>query len=256
MSLVGTNYKNFIGNFILILPILAYTIYNEIKKRKITYITITTCLTTIFIIILFILYMTHIMSSYYYNKIYNLLWLLSFIYLIEVIYNNKERFLKLYLYSYIIIAILACIRVENIINKYNDNISTNTVISNVGDVYDTNVRLLQKENKTLDYSMYELLEHLKENKEEYMNDRGEIPFIADYFKKIWITQILDIIVSNNYGKKSDTDTYYADTIFEVSEDDTVKYLVWIPDDTNKKDMGSTNYKIIYRSKLGFILKKV
>ena len=104
--------------------------------------------------------------------------------------------------------------------------------------------------------MYELLEHLKENKEEYMNDRGEIPFIADYFKKIWITQILDIIVSNNYGKKSDTDTYYADTIFEVSEDDTVKYLVWIPDDTNKKDMGSTNYKIIYRSKLGFILKKV
>ena len=255
MSLVGTNYKNFIGNFILILPILAYTIYNEIKKRKITYITITTCLTTIFIIILFILYMTHIMSSYYYNKIYNLLWLLSFIYLIEVIYNNKERFLKLYIYSYIIIAILACIRVENIINKYNDNISTNTVISNVGDVYDTNVRLLQKENKTLDYSMYELLEHLKENKEEYMNDRGEIPFIADYFKKIWITQILDIIVSNNHGKKSDTDTYYSDTIFEVSEDDTVKYLVWIPDDSNKKDMGTTNYKIIYRTKLGFILKK-
>ena len=255
MSLVGTNYKNFIGNFILILPILVYTIYNEIKKRKITYITITTCLTTIFIIILFILYMTHIMSSYYYNKIYNLLWLLSFIYLIEVIYNNKERFLKLYLYSYIIIAILACIRVENIINKYNDNISTNTVISNVGDVYDTNVRLLQKENKTLDYSMYELLEHLKENKEEYMNDRGEIPFIADYFKKIWITQILDIIVSNNHGKKSDTDTYYSDTIFEVSEDDTVKYLVWIPDDSNKKDMGTTNYKIIYRTKLGFILKK-
>ena len=97
MSIEGSNYKNLIGNFIFLLPILFYAILNEIKRKKINLVTIITCLNIIFMIILFILCMTKIMSSYYYNKIYNLLWLNTFIYLTDIIYNYKEKFIKIYI---------------------------------------------------------------------------------------------------------------------------------------------------------------
>ena len=258
MSIEGSNYKNLIGNFIFLLPILFYAILNEIKRKKINLVTIITCLNIIFMIILFILCMTKIMSSYYYNKIYNLLWLNTFIYLTDIIYNYKEKFIKIYLYSYIIIALLACFRIENIISKYNPKISQDTVISNIGNVYDCNINMLQDRSKILDNNSYELLKHVKKHEEEYKNTRGEIPFIAGYFKKIWITQLLDVIVSNNYKKKTkktEIDRYFLDNISEVETDDTVKYFVWIPNAKNSKDINIDDYIVIYKNKEGYVLKK-
>ena len=92
----------------------------------------------------------------------------------------------------------------------------------------------------------------------YINTRGEIPFIAGYFKKIWITQLLDIIVSNNYKKKTkktEIDRYFLDNISEVETDDTVKYFVWIPNAKNSKDINIDDYIVIYKNKEGYVLKK-
>lgn len=258
MSLNGANYKNLLGNFIFLFPLLFYVIENEFKSRRVSFVTIITCLNVIYMIVLFVLCMSKILSSYYYNKIYNLLWLVSFIYLVSTVYHYKEKFVKIYIYSYIIISILACFRIEMIIKRYNYGISANTVISNIGNVYDTNIEMLQKRSVLIDKYNIELLRYVKDHSQEYKNSRDEIPFIADYFKKIWVTQLLDIIVSNNYQKeikKLSEDTYLNNNIDEVTTDETVQYFVWIPDRTNIKNIDKKNFIVIYKCNGGYVLRK-
>ena len=258
MSLKGSNYKNLLGNFIFLFPLLFYVIVDEFKSRKISFITIITCLNVIYMIVLFVLCMSKIMSNYYYNKIYNLFWLVSFIYLVSTVYHYKEKFMKIYIYSYIIISVLACFRIEMIIKKYNYGISENTVISNIGNVYDANFEMLQRRTVLIDKNNIELLRYVKNHVQEYKNSRGEIPFIANYFKKIWVTQLLDVIVSNNHQKevkKVSKDTYLKNSIDEVMTDETVQYFAWIPDRVNIRDIDKRNFIVIYKCKGGYVLRK-
>ena len=253
----GSNYKNLLGNFIYFIPVIVYSVIDEIKKKKITLVTIMAILNIIYVIVLFILCMKGIMSNYYYNKIYNLLWVISFIYLINLL-NNKELFIKIYLYTYIVIALLALFRVENIIDKHNKYISNNTVISNIGDIYDNNIKIMSDKDKIIDSDTLDLLKKVKENASEYKNNNGEIPFVARYFKKIWITQILDIIPVNRYTVKSGDGlgaSFWGNNIKEVENDDSVSYFVWLPDMDNVKGVNIDNYIVLYKNNKGYILKK-
>lgn len=253
----GDNYKNLLGNFIYLIPILFYGIINEIKSKKINLVTIITIMCIIYTIILFILCINNTMSNYYFNKIYNLLWLINFIYLINID-NNKDLFIKTYLYSYIIIIILSCFRVETTIDKYKHDISNNTVISNIGNIYDTNINIIQNRKGLIDNDTLELLKQVKKHEKEYKNKYGKIPFIANYHKKIWITQILDIIISNDYildASKRIVDTMWVNNIKEIENDDDVTYFVWLPDEENSKGINIEDYSIIYSNNKGYILKK-
>lgn len=259
MAIDGSTYKNLIGNFICLLPLVFYNIINEIKNKKITLITIISFLNIIYMIILFIFCMKGIMSNYYFSKIYNLLWLICFIYLINAIYDNKDGFIRFYLYFYVIVSILACFRVESIIYKHNYDISDDTVISNIGNIYDKNISIFKEREVLIDNNILELLKEVKKNTSKYKNKREEIPFVTKYFRKLWITQIIDVVASNNYNvdkkKVFIGNTLYANSINEVKNDDDVTYFIWIPDEENCNGVNIDDYIIIFQNNAGYILKK-
>ena len=260
LEIDGPNYKNLIGNFIFVLPLVMYKLFSEIKERKINIINILAVLNIIYMIILFILVMTKKMSNYYYGKIYNLSWLILYIYLIKLVYENWKDIIKVYIVSYLCISILALVRIEEIISKYDSRISEDTIIMNLGNVYDYNIKYLSRKDKIINNDIKDLLKYVYKNKNEYKNIRGEIPFIASYFKKIWIAQIIDTIPNNHDGTNNkgvfSVNKYWINNdIVDIDNDDDTHYFVWIVDNSNKDAVDLSKYEIIYQNKVGYILKK-
>ena len=260
LEIDGPNYKNLIGNFIFVLPIFIYKLINEIRTRKIDIINILAMFNILYMIILFILVITNKMSNYYFAKIYNLGWLILYIYLIKVIYDDSKDVVKVYIWSYLVISLLALIRVEDIINKYDSKISDDTAIMNLGNVYDYNMRYLTRKDKIIDSGIYDLLENVYKNKNEYKNVRDEIPFITSYFKKIWIAEIIDVVPNNHDGTNNKTgftiNKYWINNdIVDIEKDDDTQYLVWIIDNSNRDSVDLLKYDIIYQNNIGYILKK-
>ena len=256
MSIQGANYQNLIGNFIFVLPLIIYRIIKEIKSHKISIITILAIANFAYTIILFILYMRGTMSSYYYSKIYNLSWLIMYIYLINSVYYEKELFIKIYILSYVVIVILSCFKIENVIYEHNSSISSD-VISNLADVYQSNMTLIT-ERRVITKDVCQLLKNVYDNYDEYKNVRGEVPFITTYFKKIWIAQILDIVPVNKYTKKSSSEfsinKLYVNDKEEIENDEETLYFVLI-DENNVGKKYIEDYDIVYQNTIGYVFKK-
>lgn len=260
LEIDGPNYKNLIGNFIFLLPLFIYKLVNEIKEHKINIMNILAILNIVYMIVLFVLVMTDKMSNYYFAKIYNLAWLIFYIYLFKIIYDDWKDIIKVYILSYIVLSLLALFRIEKIITDYDSKISEDNVIMNLGNVYDYNMKYIVRKDKTMSNEIYDLLKHVYKNKKEYQNSRGEIPFIASYFRKIWIVQIIDTIPNSHDGSNSKSgftiNKYWINNdIVDIEKNKDTIYFAWIIDKSNRDAVDITNYDVIYQNKAGYILKK-
>ncbi len=260
LEIDGPNYKNLIGNFIFLLPLFIYKLVNEIKERKISFVNILAILNIVYMIVLFILVMTDKMSNYYFAKIYNLTWLIFYIYFFKIIYDDWKDIVKVYMLSYIALSLLALFRIEKIITDYDSKISEDNAIMNLGNVYDYNMKYLIRKDKTMSNEIYDLLKHVYKDRKKYQNPRGEIPFIASYFRKIWIVQIIDTIPNShdNAGSKKGfvVNKYWINNdIIDIENNEDTQYFVWIVDKSNNDALDLANYDIMYQNKAGYILKK-
>lgn len=99
LAMYGTSYYDLYSNFVLLIPFVLLYFWNIICKRKQDEYTLITILTVGYIGIQFILYLMGYISLYYYNKNYNLLWLLCFAVMARVIADtdtSKNQFLVAY----------------------------------------------------------------------------------------------------------------------------------------------------------------
>ena len=260
MQIDGGNYKNLIGNFIFVLPLIIYRFIKEIKNKKVDFVSILQVINIAYMVVLFILCINGKMSNYYFGKIYNLAWLLMFIYLIRLLYYDNNLLFKVYIYSYILIVILACFRIENIIDMNKVNISNNTVISNIGDIFDNNMRLFKESRVIINKDIYELLEHVHDNYHKYKGDNGEVHFATSYFRRIWIAELLDIVpcygFSKNYALEEGlfVNAIKANDIKYTLNSDDIKYFVIFIDEYNY-EFELNDYEIVYKNRAGYVLKK-
>ena len=96
LAINGLSYYDLYSNFVLLIPFILLYFWNVISKRKTDEYTLMTILT---VGIQFILYLMGYISLYYYNKNYNLLWLLCFAIMARVIAdmdNSQNQFLIAY----------------------------------------------------------------------------------------------------------------------------------------------------------------
>ena len=99
LAMYGLSYYDLYSNFVLLIPFVLLYFWNVICKRKQDEYTLMTILTVGYIGIQFILYLMGYISLYYYNKNYNLLWLLCFAIMARVIGDTdrtKNQFMIAY----------------------------------------------------------------------------------------------------------------------------------------------------------------
>ena len=75
MGLEGTIYQNFIGNIVLFLVLAIWNFINKVKQKNTTVIEYGTILSILFLSVMLIGMLCNVVSSYYYFKIYYLLWI-------------------------------------------------------------------------------------------------------------------------------------------------------------------------------------
>lgn len=90
LSMPGVSYYDLYSNFVLLVPFIFLYLWNALGKRKFDEYILAFILTVVYIELQFILYYMGYISLYYYNKNYNLLWLLCFAIMVRVISNTEK----------------------------------------------------------------------------------------------------------------------------------------------------------------------
>lgn len=90
LSMYGLSYYDLYSNFVLLVPFVFVYLWDVFRKRKFDEYILAILLTVGYIGVQFILYLMGYISLYYYNKNYNLLWLLCFAIMIRVISNTEK----------------------------------------------------------------------------------------------------------------------------------------------------------------------
>lgn len=90
LAIPGVSYYDLYSNFVLLLPFVFLYLWNVFRKRNLDEYILVLVLTLGYIGIQFLLYLMGYISLYYYNKNYNLLWLLCFAIMVRVIGSTDK----------------------------------------------------------------------------------------------------------------------------------------------------------------------
>lgn len=99
LAIPGVSYYDLYSNFVLLIPFVLVYLWNTLCKRKLDEYIVVFVLTLGYIGAQFLLYIMGFISLYYYNKNYNLLWLLCFAIMVRVIADidkSQQQFLVAY----------------------------------------------------------------------------------------------------------------------------------------------------------------
>lgn len=194
----GEIYNGNIKNFIIFIPFLIFYIFYKRKKKENSFILKMLILEILFIIALFIGYKAEIVSEYYYNKSYFLLWIIAIAitYKSIIIIIDKKNIFKNIIYFLIYIYILMF--AISIYTK-NDFYVFNIYVENIKEILSDEI---------INQSDVKLLKQIRDKKKK--TDTIEYLAVENTGKALWKTFIL-----NDY-------LYYINQIFvnyEVSVDE-------------------------------------
>ena len=253
----GSNYKNLISNFILIIPFILHG-YSILRKNKKNIVSIIFIITITIVFVCFCLMFFKFMSSYYFYKFYYILWLLSwylvYFSLISLLKNHKSITYGLVI-TYISLFLLMFTEIDyKLMVQINDlgDISSYKDLLNIYDnsYYDFN----NDGNVILDSNEMRGVEYFINNKEKMINEDNEIALIGSYWEKRWFESLTDTIPQLNYnGSVLD---YYINIEFNDWENDDSKYLIVLNYESAKDEIdGYQKYNIIYENESILILEK-
>lgn len=264
IALEGYIYRDLWSNFILIIPLVLFSVIKEFKSKKITFMSFVFIIELLYIIVTFILGLKGYISSYYYFKSYFILWLFSYIYIVKLInYDNKESgvIFKLSI-LYICFIVLICLsNIEKTIQEKNILFNNTIVSPSYANIYWFNISKVVEDNAILNSDELEIVNKTIENKNNCIKNK-EIPVIGNYLQKLWFYSISDIvpIYEHEVGKLNG---FYEDNFDFQSwnNDDESKCLVIFDsannlDSENYIDINYDNYEILYKNGSGYIIKKL
>ena len=255
ISLEGYIYRDLYSNFVLFAPLALYYVIYKIKNKENSFSTILTILTCLFTLVLLKRGLRGDVSSYYYFKMYFLIWILVFYMNVKALFIMFENKDGVYAYSFSII-ILALLGISytgfdykvssiNILfNPYNSiNSYTNIYAFNQNKV-NSDTEIYSK--KQLDAVRFIL--DKAENKKEILINGAPLQMLwANSAWKITDTedvrqlQIQEELNMNNWLENNDK-----------------KYLIYLYSDKQENQINNENenYKTIYKTDGAIVLEKV
>lgn len=263
IALEGYIYRDLCSNYILILPLVIFSIIKEFKNKKISFTTFMIVIESLYIIITFILGLKGYISSYYYFKAYYIYWLFNYIYIIKLInYENKESeiIFKIYI-SYIALIVMICLlNIEQKIQEKNILFNNAIVFPNYANIYYFNAVKTVDDNPILTKNELEIINETIKNKSECINNQ-EIPVIGNYLQKLWFYSISDIVPI--YNHESGNLSQFYETNFNYQpwlNDYDSKCLIIFNSENNQNSenyiyIDYDSYEILYKNESGSIIKK-
>lgn len=247
----GYIYRDLYSNFVLLAPLTIYYIIYNIKNRKNSLSTIMFIISAIFTLYLLKRGLRGEVSSYYYYKMYFLLWILVFYMNIKsmcIMFDNKDG---IYAYSFtvVLIGILTIsyteydYKITGISNLFNPQNSINSFAN----IYEFNKMKLEGEQIIYNREQLQAIGDVV-NKAE---DRSEIMISGDILKMLWANPLWRITESRDVKELQQVNEV---DINKWLENDQKKYYIFF--DTSKEIKKDTEkYKTIYESEDIIILEK-
>ncbi len=258
-SIEGTSYKNLWGNFVLLIPMIVYSFILQKKNKKTDVDSIFIVCETIYMIISLYFTLKGYMSTYYYYKMYFIVWLISYIYIYKLVnceeYKTKFRINIAFI---IFIITISLFNVEKNMMEKNYRIMSSPIGPNLADVYVYNANffapkgVIQKKEANL------IINSTKYTKKCQIDPKTKIlPFTGNFYEKLWYYAITGNVPTIKYDKKTPNDAYITPFSYqEFKESEKVKCALL----TNKymkkiENFDLEDYEILYKDKTGILIKK-
>lgn len=245
----GWIYKNLWSNFILFIPFTIYTIYKNIKNKKITFSNIMLLTLALYMGALFVGTKTGRCAEYYFHKNYFILWIML-IYLntkgmIEFINEEKQKYI-IYIYTiiYLLIFGVSTIYQTTYISEKNNDSLNNTM-----EIFTFNKTMIFAKNaEFITQKDLELLEKTEDViKNNWQKRDNDILFVISPNKERWL-QSLTGYINKLYENKEEA--------IENLKQEKYKYIVTFEDEASyqymKENIKTENMKLIYQNEIGKI----
>jgi len=261
----GYIYRDLWSNFILIMPILIYSIIYFFKNKKFDILITTFIILFLFIIATFIagLFFGKV-SSYYYFKSYYVLWMVMYLIIIRLVNIkdfNVKLMLKTNIYFIVIVVIILLSNVEVKIQQKNILFNNSSVAPGVTNVYWFNTNRITKAEPTLYQEELEIISETGKYYDRCLNNKKEIPLIGGTLQKLWFYSLTDIVPI--YNHISGNLSQFYDENFDITsfENDNNSKCLIIFNRANESeeedyiDINYNKYSILYENEYGSILMK-
>jgi len=259
LTLPGYVYKNLWSNFILFIPFVIYSLYYNIKNKKITIETIMLSTLLLYIILLAIGIKNGKCSEYYFYKNYFILWILMLQMAVEGFMKFGQKTKTRELISLLIIVVYTSIFIISLIfimtpqkGKRSDTIKDPMEVISLNStmlIYSEPILTTEEFNLFL-----EVEKIIDDNWREYKNG-DEILFITDTIPNVWIRCLTGYA---NDILKYDVERKQEKTKVKLLED-TYNYIVITKDTEAEKKytkyVDFEKYEMIFKNNIGEIYKK-
>ncbi|MCI8640676.1 MAG: hypothetical protein HFJ59_02215 [Clostridia bacterium] len=255
ISREGYIYRDLYSNFVLLAPLAIYYVLYNLTKKKNSLSTILTIITSLFTLILLKKGLIGSVSSYYYYKMYFVLWILVLYMNVKAMFIMFENKNEIFVYSFTILMLaihaISCTEIETKVKKikveFNPSYSA---------PYYTNIYLYNKikiDTKETIYSKTQL---------EAMNfildktcNKSEILLNGSQLQRLWANLAWEIIDTENIKEILSSNRKF--NINNWLEDKEKKYLIYFyKEEANDIKEEPNKYQIIYKTNDAIVLEKI
>lgn len=254
IGFVGGCYKSLYQDLLFYIPFVAIFIYKSIKNKDVNYQSVALSLVLFQTIVCFIGLIAGIVSSYYYYKIYYIIWILIVQIAVEVMCDMQEnKELHVALETYTVVWILIILGALSGIEQKNPQIVESPRLAVLAGIYyDSNVTAVQNINASclVNKDRIEIAEEM--GKVEDMTLKNMLVGGMNTNSKAWIYVISGI----TSGGESINDLQKAvveTDLDDFMENEDKKYFVLF-NESDELEF-SEDYEIIFHNDAGYIFKK-
>lgn len=236
IALEGGKYFDLYSNFIFLIPFVVSAVFKQVKNKHEdgTLFCLLTSLT--FTIMLFLLSLYGKVSTYYLSKMYNVIWMLSWIYVfIEADYllNTDKEFITSLAIEFVFLMVLTLTRFDNKLNQNKTYVISGS--DNFVNIYYFNCNFLLNQG-FVDEQINDFTETIKENIE---SEEDSVIFVGNEIDSNWfktyygkcdingsgnVISVLDDIEKNNYAYLCyENDAFSSEDIESIRSLGTIEY---------------------------------
>ena len=262
----GGMYKNLVDNFVFYIPFGVLFIVDVVLRRKeifkegkFTALEFLTVMVGLYYMVMWVGMRLAIMSTYYFFKIYYILWPVVIGTTIVLINKYSEKLkgkiiIGLYVTTWVVIVLVnVVVKSSNLFPEYKESMK-----NYVGVYFDQNC-LFRGAIQAYCHFAKEQIEVVNEAKKLEDMTADNITMISgSYNERVWATAIMELTSTRHYSKIIQDTTLY--TIEDGLKDPDSKYIIRVNESydlTELEEQGKTEeFKILFKNSRGYILEKV
>ena len=249
----GYIYRDLYSNFVFFIPLTLFYLFYNIKNKKNSFSTILMIVSSLFTVYLLKKGLAGEASSYYYYKMYYLLWAIV-LYIVakacfKIINKGLSTYICGYIITYILIITLSINGFDKKISDINILFNPNNHLAAYTDIYMFNLQKIKEDKNIYSINQIRAIQDLIKK----ADNKSQIQINGDALKMLWAKDLYKI---------TDTDDIHQlvipieieQSIQEWLKNDKKRYLIYF--DTSKNiEKESEKYRAIYESNDVIILEK-